>query len=100
MHFDWSVFIGWIVGVGTKVPGVVNFTQQTLTTTKTGMEVFEAGKKLIEKDAAEHPEQTVDRVDAMANMAKSMAPLAFAEVLFYAIKPAHSWSCSNGCSTS
>jgi len=85
--------LGWVFaiarGVITVVPYVpkaLDLTKESLETTKSAMDVFDATKKLVEKDAAEHPEQTVDRVHAMANVTRSLAPLAFAEVLFYLVK--------------
>lgn len=85
---SWSIIIGWVISAVPKALDMLNFTQKALDTTKSGMDVYEAGKKLIEKDATEHPEQVVDRANAIANMTNSIAPLAFAEVLFYAIKTA------------
>ena len=86
MHIDFGVIIGWIISIVVRAPKAIDIAKDTLDATKSGMEVFEAGKKLIEKDAAAHPEQTVDRARAIADMTRSLGPLAFAEVLFYAVK--------------
>lgn len=94
MNFEWAMTVlRWIISAIPYVPKAVDAVKQvadlgkeTLDIAKTGVGVFESAKGLIEKDAAEHPEQTVDRVHAMADLTKSLAPLAFAEVVFYAVK--------------
>lgn len=87
MDLEWIVItVRWVISLIPYVPKLVDAAQKTLDTTKTGMDVLESAKKLVEKDSEEHPEQTVDRVHAMADMTRSLGPLAFAEVLFYAIK--------------
>ena len=59
--------------------------QKTLDATKTGMEVFESGKKLLDKDTpgqGEHPSDS-EWARAVADMLRSYVPYAFAELLFY-----------------
>lgn len=88
---NWSALqdiVQWIIAIGPWIKRILDGTQQTLTIGKTGMELLNASKNLIEKDTIEHPDNAVDRVNAIATMTKSLAPLAFAEVLFYAVKTA------------
>lgn len=87
MDLEWiEVAARAIISVIPYASKVLNVTKETLDTTKTGMELLESAKQLVEKDSTEHPEQTVDRVHAMADMTRSLGPLAFAEVIFYAVK--------------
>lgn len=86
-HFDIEAFFKLLVEVGATLLRLLNIGKQTLDTTKTGIEVFEEGKKLLEK-SPDKPEQVAERVRATADLMRSFAPVAFAELLFWALKAA------------
>lgn len=94
MNIDWHPFLSWMVGIAVNIPRLlglakkaVDLTQETLSTANTARGILESTKQFLEKNTTdEHPEQVADRVHAMADMTRSLAPFAFAEVLFYAIK--------------
>jgi len=44
--------------------------------------VFKAGQEMLDKDKDANPEQLTKRARAVADMIRSYAPFAFAEVLF------------------
>lgn len=87
MHVDIGALFKDIIDVGVMILRLLGVVKPMLDTTKTGIEVFEEGKKLLEKaPEPEKPEQVTERVRAAADLMRSLAPVAFAEVLFWALR--------------
>jgi hypothetical protein len=87
MHFDLGELFKDIAEVGTILLRMLGFAKPMLETTKTGLEVFEESKKLLtEAPEPEKPEQVTERVRASADLMRSFTPVAFAEVLFWALR--------------
>jgi len=92
MHFDIEVLFRVIIEVGTNLLRLFGIVKPMLDTTKTGLEVFEESKKLLEKaPEPDKPEQVTERVRAAADLIRSFTPVAFAEVLFWALRCALLW---------
>ena len=87
MHFDIGELFKSIAEVGTILLRMLGLAKPMLDTTKTGLEVFEESKKLLtEAPEPEKPEQVTERVRASADLMWSFTPVAFAELLFWALR--------------
>ena len=87
MHFDIGTLFKDLIDAGINLLRLFGFVKPMLDTTKVGLEVFEESKKLLEKaPEPEKPEQVTERVRAAADLMRSFIPLAFAEVLFWALR--------------
>ncbi len=85
---DWHIILTWIFVMATNAKDALGFGKQILDTTKTGLEILEAGKKLLEQDTDDESDDAIERAQAIAEIAKGLVPLTFAEVIFYAIRTA------------
>jgi hypothetical protein len=89
MHFDIGELFKSIAEAGTILLRLLGVAKPMLDTTKTGLEVFEESKKLLEAaPEPEKPEQVTERVRAAADLMRSFTPVAFAEVLLWALRAA------------
>src|SRR5690348_3480573 len=88
MHFiDIGALFKYIVEFGMVLLRLFGFVKPMLDTTKTGLDVLEGGRKLLETaPEPDKPEQVTERVKATAELMRSFAPVAFAEVLFWALR--------------
>jgi hypothetical protein len=87
-HLDIGAFIKILIDTGIDLLRLIGLVKPMLDTTKTGIEVFEEGRKLLEEatPSPDKPELVAERVRAASDLIRSFAPIAFAEVGFWALR--------------